>query len=192
MQDTKTGEILALANAPGFDPNDISKADPEALGNAALTDAFEPGSTSKLMSMAAVLEEGVATPATRVTVPNRLHRGDRNFADDIDHPTWHLTLNGVLAKSSNIGTILATEQLGKTRPEANRVLHSYLRKFGLGQPTGLGFPGETPGLLAPPQKWSTSQQYTIPFGRACRSTPSRPPRSTPPSPTAANASPPRS
>ncbi|MEU7199068.1 penicillin-binding transpeptidase domain-containing protein [Streptomyces sp. NPDC045470] len=165
VQDTKTGEILALANAPGFDPNDISKADPEALGNAALTDAFEPGSTSKLMSMAAVLEEGAATPATRVTVPNRLHRGDRNFSDDIDHPTWHLTLNGVLAKSSNIGTILATEQLGRTRQEANRVLYSYLRKFGLGQPTGLGFPGETPGLLAPPQKWSTSQQYTIPFGQ---------------------------
>ncbi|MFD7668209.1 peptidoglycan D,D-transpeptidase FtsI family protein [Streptomyces sp. NPDC059788] len=165
VQDTKTGEILALANAPGFDPNDIAKADPEALGNAALTDAFEPGSTSKLMSMAAVLEEGAATPATRVTVPNRLHRGDRNFSDDIDHPTWHLTLNGVLAKSSNIGTILATEQLGKTRQEANQVLYSYLRKFGIGQPTGLGFPGETPGLLAKPQKWSTSQQYTIPFGQ---------------------------
>ncbi|WP_244409378.1 peptidoglycan D,D-transpeptidase FtsI family protein [Streptomyces albofaciens] len=165
VQDTKTGEILALANAPGFDPNDISKADPDALGNAALTDAFEPGSTSKLMSMAAVLEEGAATPATRVTVPNRLHRGDRNFSDDIDHPTWHLTLNGVLAKSSNIGTILATEQLGETRKEANQVLYSYLRKFGIGKPTGLGFPGETAGLLAPPQKWSTSQQYTIPFGQ---------------------------
>ncbi|WP_260476385.1 penicillin-binding protein 2 [Streptomyces sp. WAC 06783] len=165
VQDTRTGEILALANAPGFDPNDISKADPDALGNAALTDAFEPGSTSKLMSMAAVLEEGAATPATRVTVPNRLHRGDRNFADDIDHPTWHLTLNGVLAKSSNIGTILATEQLGKTRKEANQVLYSYLRKFGIGKPTGLGFPGETAGLLAPPLKWSTSQQYTIPFGQ---------------------------
>ncbi|WP_234346384.1 peptidoglycan D,D-transpeptidase FtsI family protein [Streptomyces sp. NRRL B-11253] len=165
VQDTRTGEILALANAPGFDPNDISKADPDALGNAALTDAFEPGSTSKLMSMAAVLEEGAATPATRVTVPNRLHRGDRNFSDDIDHPTWHLTLNGVLAKSSNIGTILATEQLGRTRKEANQVLYSYLRKFGIGKPTGLGFPGETAGLLAPPLKWSTSQQYTIPFGQ---------------------------
>src|SRR5205814_860678 len=58
VQDTRTGEILALANAPGFDPNDVAKADPEALGNAALTDAYEPGSTSKLMSMAAVLQEG--------------------------------------------------------------------------------------------------------------------------------------
>ncbi|WP_261802135.1 penicillin-binding protein 2, partial [Streptomyces sp. ISID311] len=165
VQDSRTGEILALANAPGFDPNDIAKAEPEALGNAALSDAFEPGSTSKLMSLAAVLEEGVATPSTRVTVPNRLHRGDRLFADDVDHATWHLTLNGVLAKSSNIGTILAAGQLGRTQPEANRVLYSYLRRFGIGKPTGLGFPGETDGILAKPQKWNTSQQFTIPFGQ---------------------------
>ncbi|MFI9077855.1 peptidoglycan D,D-transpeptidase FtsI family protein [Streptomyces sioyaensis] len=165
VQDSRTGEILALANAPGFDPNDIAKAEPEALGNAALSDAFEPGSTSKLMSLAAVLEEGVATPSTRVTVPNRLHRGDRLFADDVDHATWHLTLNGVLAKSSNIGTILAVGQLGRTQPEANRVLYSYLRRFGIGKPTGLGFPGETDGILAKPQKWNTSQQFTIPFGQ---------------------------
>ncbi|WUI21397.1 penicillin-binding protein 2 [Streptomyces sp. NBC_00425] len=165
VQDTRTGEILALANSPGFDPNDLSKADPGALGNAAVQDAYEPGSTAKIMSMAAVLEENAATPLTHVTVPNRLHRGDRLFQDDIDHPTWYLTLNGVLAKSSNIGTILATGQLGKTQAEANRVLYSYLRKFGLGSHTGLGFPGETKGILAPPDKWSTSQQYTIPFGQ---------------------------
>jgi cell division protein FtsI (penicillin-binding protein 3) len=117
------------------------------------------------MSMAAVLEQGVATPETHVVVPNRLHRGDRLFKDDIDHATWYLTLNGVLAKSSNIGTILATGQLGKTQRQANQVLYSYLRKFGLGSYTGLGFPGETPGILAAPDKWSTSQQYTIPFGQ---------------------------
>ncbi|AJC58999.1 penicillin-binding protein 2 [Streptomyces sp. 769] len=165
VQDTRTGQILALANAPGFDPNDLSKAGPDTLGNPALTDAYEPGSTSKLMSMAAVLEEGAASPYTRVTVPNRLHRGDRLFSDDVDHDTWHLTLNGVLAKSSNIGTILATGQLGTTQPQANRVLYSYLRKFGIGQPTGLNFPGETDGILAKPEKWNTSQQYTIPFGQ---------------------------
>jgi cell division protein FtsI (penicillin-binding protein 3) len=165
VQDTRTGEILAMANSPGFDPNDLSEADPAALSNAALLDAYEPGSTAKVISMAAVLEEGVATPETHVIVPNRLPRGDRLFKDDIDHQTWYLTLNGVLAKSSNIGTILATGQLGKTQPEANRVLYSYLRKFGLGSYTGLDFPGETPGILAPPDKWSTSQQYTIPFGQ---------------------------
>lgn len=165
VQDTKTGEILAMANSPGFDPNDLSQADSESLHNWALEDAYEPGSTAKVMSMAAVLEENVATPLTHVIVPNRLHRGDRLFKDDIDHETWYLTLNGVLAKSSNIGTILATGQLGKTQAESNRILYSYLRKFGLGSYSGLGIPGETKGILAPPGQWSTSQQYTIPFGQ---------------------------
>lgn len=100
-----------------------------------------------------------------MTVPNRLHRGDRLFKDDVDHDTWSLTLNGVLAKSSNIGTIEAAGQLGRTQPEANRILYSYLHKFGIGSPTGVGFPGETSGILAKPQDWSTSQQYTIPFGQ---------------------------
>ncbi|MGP3975210.1 penicillin-binding transpeptidase domain-containing protein [Streptomyces sp. 8N114] len=165
VQDTRTGQLLGMASAPGFDPNDLRSAKVDSFGNPAVQDAYEPGSTSKVMSMAAVLEEGKATPTTAVTVPNRLKRADRAFADDIDHPTWHLTLNGVLAKSSNIGTILATEQLGKTQRQANQVLHSYLRKFGIGRPTGLGFPGETDGLLADPGKWSASQQYTIPFGQ---------------------------
>ncbi|GAA3396609.1 penicillin-binding protein 2 [Streptomyces roseoviridis] len=165
VQDTRTGEVLAMANAPGFDPNDLSQANATAMGNAALQDAYEPGSTSKVMSMAAVLEEGKATPGTHVVVPNRLHRGDRLFKDDVDHKTWYLTLNGVLAKSSNIGTILATGQLGRTQAESNRVLHDYLRKFGIGSRTGLGYPGETPGILARPETWSTSQQYTIPFGQ---------------------------
>ncbi|MFF8829010.1 peptidoglycan D,D-transpeptidase FtsI family protein [Streptomyces sp. NPDC015131] len=165
VQNTRTGEVLAMANAPGFDPNDLSQANSAAMGNAALQDAYEPGSTAKVISMAAVLEEGAATPSTHVVVPNRLHRGDRLFKDDIDHPTWYLTLNGVLAKSSNIGTILATGQLGPTQAQANRVLHSYLRKFGIGSPTGLGYPGETSGILAAPRDWSTSQQYTIPFGQ---------------------------
>ncbi|MFD8976678.1 peptidoglycan D,D-transpeptidase FtsI family protein [Streptomyces sp. NPDC059593] len=165
VQNTRTGEVLAMANAPGFDPNDLSAANAASMGNAALQDAYEPGSTSKVMSMAAVLEEGKATPGTHVTVPNRLHRGDRLFQDDVDHKTWYLTLNGVLAKSSNIGTILATGRLGDTQAESNKVLHTYLRKFGMGSPTGLNFPGETPGILAEPQDWSTSQQYTIPFGQ---------------------------
>ncbi|MGW3159812.1 peptidoglycan D,D-transpeptidase FtsI family protein [Streptomyces sp. NPDC001089] len=165
VQDARTGEVLAMADSPGFDPNDLSQASAAALGNAALQDAYEPGSTAKVMSMAAVLEENVATPGTHVVVPNRLHRGDRLFQDDVDHPTWNLTLNGVLAKSSNIGTILATGQLGKTQKQANKVLYSYLRKFGIGGYTGLDFPGETRGILAPADKWSTSQQYTIPFGQ---------------------------
>lgn len=165
VMDNRTGQVLAMADAPGYDPGDLAHADPAALGNAAMQDAYEPGSVSKLMSMAAILDTGTATPLTHVTVPGTLPRADRIFHDDVDHGTWYLTLNGVLAKSSNIGTILATGQLGKTQAEANRVLHDYLRRFGLGSHTGLGFPGETKGILAPPDTWSTSQQYTIPFGQ---------------------------
>ncbi|WP_129839311.1 penicillin-binding protein 2 [Streptomyces sp. RFCAC02] len=165
VQDTTTGELLALAGTPGFDPNDVAAADPAALGNAALEDAFELGSTSKVITMAAVLQEGAATPDTRVTVPNRLPRADREFGDHVDHETLYLTLAGVLAHSSNIGTILAAEQLGDTQAEANQVLYDYLRAFGFGRPTGLDFPGETAGILAPPEDWDASQQYTIPFGQ---------------------------
>ncbi|MEO3753050.1 penicillin-binding protein 2 [Streptomyces sp. B6B3] len=165
VQDTRTGEILGLASAPGYDPNRIGDTDPDLLGNPAVEDAFEPGSVSKVATMAAVLEEGTATPDTHVTVPNRLPRADRAFADDHNHETYYLTLAGVLARSSNIGTILAAETLGDTQPEANEVLHSYLTEFGFGQPSGLGFPGETAGILADPDDWDASQQYTIPFGQ---------------------------
>ncbi|MBW1600462.1 penicillin-binding protein 2, partial [Streptomyces sp. JJ38] len=165
VQDVRSGEILAMANAPGFDPNDLSTASSGTLRNRALEDVYEPGSTAKLMTMAAVLEEGVALPGTHVTVPNRLDRANRLFADDHDHETYHLTLTGVLAKSSNIGTILAAERLGDSQAEANKVLHRYLTRFGIGRPTGLGFPGESAGILAAPGDWNGSQQYTIPFGQ---------------------------
>lgn len=165
VQDVRNGQILAMASAPSFDPGNIAGADPARLGNPAVADAYEPGSVSKLMTMAAVLEEGVATEHTNVTVPGTLRRADRVFHDDVDHGTWHLTLNGVLAKSSNIGTILAAEQLGKDQHQANRVLYNYLKRFGIGQRTGLDFPGETSGILAKPQDWNAAQQYTIPFGQ---------------------------
>ncbi|MBY8886172.1 penicillin-binding protein 2 [Streptomyces sp. PTM05] len=165
VQDSRSGQVLAMADAPGFDPNDLGDASPASLGNPALQDAYEPGSVSKLMSMSAIINEGVATPLTHVVVPGTLQRGDRVFHDDEPHPTEYLTLSGVLAQSSNIGTIEATGQLGKTQQQSDQILYSYLHKFGIGQPTGLDFPGETPGILAPPGKWSTSQQYTIPFGQ---------------------------
>ncbi len=165
VQDVKTGQVLAMATSPGFNPNDLSSAKPSQLGNAALQDAYEPGSTAKLMTMAAVLDTGKATWDTKVTVPYPLVRGDVAFKDDEKHDTWYLTLAGVLAKSSNIGTIEAAQTLGATQPEANKVLYDYLRKFGIGEQTGLAFPGETPGILDKPEDWKASKQYTIPFGQ---------------------------
>jgi cell division protein FtsI (penicillin-binding protein 3) len=165
VQDVKSGEILAMATAPGFDPNHLASANPNDLGNRAMQEAYEPGSTSKVMTMAAVIQEGKATPERQVIVPGTLPRADRVFHDDVDHGTWRLTLNGVLAKSSNIGTILAAEQLGPNQTAANQKLYEYLTKFGIGSKSGINFPGETAGLLPPPQKWDGAQQYTIPFGQ---------------------------
>ncbi|MBP0450262.1 cell division protein [Kitasatospora sp. RG8] len=165
VQDVKTGQVLAMATSPGFNPNDLSTAKSSQLGNAALQDAYEPGSTAKLMTMAAVLDTGKATWDTKVTVPGRLQRADVNFQDDVDHDTWYLTLAGVLAKSSNIGTIEAFETLGADQPEANRVLDGYLHKFGVAQPSGLGFPGETAGKLKKPEDLVASEKYNITFGQ---------------------------
>jgi cell division protein FtsI (penicillin-binding protein 3) len=156
--DVRTGEVLALASVPTFDPNAPSRARPEAFSDRSLLDVFEPGSTAKVATMAAALEEGAVTPRTRMTIPPSLHRSDATFRDAEVHGTEKLTLAGVLAQSSNIGTILAGEKIS---PET---LHRYLRAFGLGESTGIGL-AESPGILAPPDQWSGSQRYTVMFGQ---------------------------
>ncbi len=156
---TPQGEILALAAAPTFDPNDPGAADPKDRGNRAVSDVYEPGSTSKVMTAAAVLQEKGLRPTSRIVVPPVLHRADRDFHDHSPHGTLDLTLAGVVAKSSNIGTIKAAETIGRKK------LYTYLKKFGIGDPTGSGLPGESRGLLPRPEAWSASQFYTIAFGQ---------------------------
>ncbi|WP_371516664.1 peptidoglycan D,D-transpeptidase FtsI family protein [Kitasatospora sp. NBC_01300] len=166
VQDVKTGQVLAMATAPGFNPNDLSTAKQSQMGNAALVDAYEPGSTAKLMTLGAVLDTGKATWDTKVTVPYPLVRAGQQFKDDVKHDTWYLTLAGVLAKSSNIGTIEAMETLGDgDQLKANQVLDSYMRKFGVAQPTGLNFPGETAGKLKKPEDLVASEKYNTSFGQ---------------------------
>lgn len=159
VMDPRTGRVLALATAPSFDPGDPTATAAKNRGNRALTEIYEPGSTSKVMTAAAVIEEGKANPSTRFTVPGGLLRGGKVFRDHNPHGTLQLTLNGVMAKSSNIGTILAAEKLPP------RTLYSYLKKFGIAEPTGLGFPGESRGLLADPSEWSDTSFPTIAFGQ---------------------------
>ena len=158
--DPRTGELLALATAPTFDPNRVSEAPEELRGNRALTEEYEPGSTGKVLTAAAVIEEGAATPDTVLTVPNRLERGGKSFKDFNEHDTLRLTYAGTLAKSSNIGTILAAERLDLPK------LVPYLERFGIGSPTGLGFPGENPGALLPPDEWTAPTGYTMTFGQS--------------------------
>lgn len=159
IMNAKTGDLLSVASYPTFNPNtDVGKKGAQ-LDNKAFTDVFEPGSTAKIMTMAAALEEKTVTPSTPVVIPNRLPRYDMRFKDSHEHPTLYRTVAGTLAESSNIGTILVSETL---KPST---LERYFRSFGLGSPSGLRFPGESPGLLSPSSKWSGTQQATVSFGQ---------------------------
>lgn len=158
VMNAKTGVLEAVASYPTFDPNDIAKAG-GSLKNNAFEEAFEPGSIAKVMTAAAALQEGAVTPATPVVVPNRLPRADQLFRDSHEHGVERLTFAGVIAKSSNIGTIMVGE---KVRPAT---LEKYFRSFGVGKPSGIHFPGETPGIFARSQDWSGSQRYTVMYGQ---------------------------
>jgi cell division protein FtsI (penicillin-binding protein 3) len=156
--DPRTGEVLALATVPTFDANDPGAAPADDRGNRALLDVFEPGSTSKVITIAAALQQRAVTPITRLTVPDRLHRANRTFHDSHGHSPEKLTVAGVLAQSSNVGTIMTGERL----PPGT--LYDYLLRFGVGQGTGIGLP-ESDGILANPKDWSNSQRYTVLFGQ---------------------------
>jgi cell division protein FtsI (penicillin-binding protein 3) len=158
VMNVRTGRLEAVASYPTFDPNDLNHLNGN-LNNNAFVEAFEPGSTAKVMTAAAALQEGFATPATPVIVPNRLARSDKVFKDSHEHPTEKLTFAGVIAQSSNIGTMMVGE---KVPP---RTLEKYFRSFGVGEATGIHFPGETPGIFARAQDWNGSQRYTVMYGQ---------------------------
>ena len=158
VMNIRTGELTAVASYPTFDPNTIGTARGD-LNNKAFGEAFEPGSIAKVMTAAAALQEGVATPATPVVVPNRLPRAGESFRDSHDHGILRLTFAGVIAESSNIGTMMVGEKV----PPAT--LEKYFRSFGVGQESGIGFPGETSGIFARSKDWSSSQRYTVMYGQ---------------------------
>ena len=159
VMNVRTGHLAAVASYPSFDPSNLAKAGGGALQNKAFGEAFEPGSIAKVMTAAAALQEKVATPATPVTVPNRLARADQSFRDSHDHGVEKLTFAGVIAKSSNIGTMMVGE---KVKPAT---LERYFRSFGVGQASGVHFPGETPGIFAKSGDWNGSQRYTVMYGQ---------------------------
>lgn len=157
--EVKTGKILALVNYPTFNANSPGESDPNTWVNRALVDSYEPGSTAKLMTVAAVVNENVAGPNTQFIIPPQLKRPSKTFKDHTPHPTLQLTLTGVFAKSSNIGTILAAEKIGEKK------FHEYLKRFGVGEPTGLNFPGESKGRLPELKNWSNTSFPTFSFGQ---------------------------
>ena len=159
VMDSQTGELLALADYPSFDASRPSSAGAGTMGARSVLDAYEPGSVEKILTTSALIDAHKVTPQTQIVVPPFVRSNDRVIHDDVAHGTWHLTLTGVLAKSSNIGTVLADRQFKKAQ------LHAYLRKFGLGRPTGLGVYGESAGLLPAWKHWAQVEQDTIAFGQ---------------------------
>lgn len=159
VMDPKTGAILAQASAPTFDPSKRDKVTLAEMRNPAVQDVYEPGSTGKVITVSAALEEGTTTPTTVYKIPNTFKVGGRIFHDDKNHKVEELTTAGVLAVSSNIGAI----QIGAAIP--NNTFYSYLQKFGIGQTTGSNLPGESPGILHPVSQWSASSAPTISFGQ---------------------------
>jgi cell division protein FtsI (penicillin-binding protein 3) len=159
VMDSRTGELLAVADYPTFDPNKPGKAGKGLLTSKALGDVYEPGSVEKVLTGSSLIDAGKVTPRTKIKVPSELPVLDRTIGDWFEHGLIRLTLAGVIARSSNIGTALAAMQF---TPEQ---LRSYLDKFGLGQRTGVGVPFETRGLLPPASIWSTLTRAQVAFGQ---------------------------
>jgi cell division protein FtsI (penicillin-binding protein 3) len=160
VMDPRTGEILALANEMGFDPNHFSEVNPATGKNKAITDCFDPGSTFKPFLAAAALEEGVVKETDMINCEN----GNYAIADRVIHEAQRkrhgaLSFHDILKYSSNIGSVKVAEKLGREK------FYQYIRKFGFGAKTGIDLPGETAGLLRPVENWTRVDAATIAFGQ---------------------------
>ena len=163
--DVETGEVLAMAVTPTFDSADPGEASEEHRGNPVVSQVYEPGSVNKVITAAAALEEGVVTPDTVIEVGPCVQVADKCFSDSHEYDkTEQFTFSGVMAESSNIGTIKVALDMEP------RTLYDYMRAFGYDEKTGIGLPGESTGILAPPEKWTGSSRGTIPIGQGVSTT----------------------
>ncbi|HEX9093895.1 MAG TPA: penicillin-binding protein 2 [Coriobacteriia bacterium] len=159
VMDPRNGEILAMASWPYFNPNDYAKAEAKALRNRVVVDTFEPGSTIKAFTAAAVIDRGLYGPTSVFQLPSTLKVGDRVIHEAHSRGAVAWTLTEIVTKSSNIGAIKLGLALGKNG------LFEYFTRFGLAEQTGVDFPGEARGALPPPSSWSQSTIGNIPFGQ---------------------------
>jgi cell division protein FtsI (penicillin-binding protein 3) len=158
--DAKTGEVLAMANDNTFDPSqDIGRQEDRELGNPAVSSPYEPGSVNKIVAAASVIEFGLSNPDEVLQVPGSIDMGGVNVHDAWEHGTMPYTTTGIFGKSSNVGTLMLSQRIGPER------YAEMLGKFGLGQRTGVGLPGESAGLVPPIDQWSGSTFSNLPIGQ---------------------------
>ena len=152
-----TGRILALAQYPTFSPSDPQSE--AATTDIPVENVFQPGSTGKVITAAAALERGGQTPMSTYTVPDSIVVDGYTFHDGEYHPTAKYTIAGIIANSLNDGMVQVVQHVSP------QVQYQYLRAFGLGEPTGIGLPGESAGILPPPSQWWGDERYTLSFGQ---------------------------
>jgi cell division protein FtsI/penicillin-binding protein 2 len=163
--DPRNGDVLAMAQAPSYDANGFARTNPNFTRNTAVTDAYEPGSTFKLVTVSGALSDHVVTPQTRYTLPYSIHVADRVVHDAEERGTETLSVAQILAQSSNVGTVTVAEQLGKSE------LMNWIDRFGFGKTTGIDYPGESPGIVLPLDQWSGSTIGNVPIGQGIAVTP---------------------
>jgi cell division protein FtsI (penicillin-binding protein 3) len=163
--DPRTGGVLAMAVAPGYDANRYPDVSRLLQRNRAVTDTYEPGSTFKLVTIAGALSDGLVTPQSEFTLPDSIQVADRVVHDAEVRGTETMTVNEILARSSNVGAITIAERLGQDR------LGQWITRFGFGRYTGIDFPGESPGIVLPVDKWSGSTIGNVPIGQGIAVTP---------------------
>jgi cell division protein FtsI (penicillin-binding protein 3) len=162
--DPTNGEIYALSSWPYFDPNKYAQAGPEAQRNRVISEAYEPGSTIKSFTAAAVIDQGLFTPQSLLSLPPTLRVGDRTIHEAHARPAVTWSLSQIVTKSSNVGAVKLGMALGKQR------LYDYFALFGLTEKTGVDYPGEARGWLPPPKQWTQSSIGNVPFGQGIRIT----------------------
>jgi cell division protein FtsI/penicillin-binding protein 2 len=165
VMNPRNGEILAMASVPGFNPNRFGDADPSTYRNRPVTDVYEPGSTFKSVTAAAVIDAGLFGPESVFELPPTLKIGGRTIKEAHPRPTVHWTLTDIVTNSSNVGAVKLGMALGE------QPLYDYLERFGFTEATGVDFPGEAVGYLPPVEKWSATSIANIPFGQGVSMTP---------------------
>ena len=165
VMDPYTGAVLAMAVAPRFNANRFPTTRADRRRNRAVTDTYEPGSTFKLVTVAAALQEGIVSPTTSFRLAPTIKVSDRVIHESHLRGTQRLTVTQIVEQSSNIGTITMAQRLGEGR------LSSWIERFGFGASTGIDFPGESPGFALPLDQWSGSTIGTVPIGHGIAVTP---------------------
>ncbi|MGC5051910.1 peptidoglycan D,D-transpeptidase FtsI family protein [Micromonospora sp. DT48] len=163
--DARTGEVLAQASHPTYNAAKASASEPTDRVDAATSFVVDPGSVHKAITFGAALQEGVITAETSFPVANAIRKGDTWFRDSHPANGKRMSVAGMMAYSSNVGTIQIADKLGPER------LLDYQRRFGLGKPTKVGMPGEASGRLLPVQEWSGSSHGSVPIGHSVDATP---------------------